>query len=197
MSASNALMTLSELKQKLGITTTDDDFKLTDLISAASEMIERYCETAFIKRSFVEQHTGGSKYMFLRRYPIVGVPMIVDPAGNKIPQIDFTVLPDKGILKHFGRFWTAQTDQGLPTDWTVSYVAGRFDNVYQVTADLKQACVWLVDYHKDLPISPGEASSVGVGGLSVSYVAGADTGGVPQTVKGLLASYRSGSSMVA
>lgn len=199
MANDNALITVDEFKAATGIesSTPAEDVTYANLIMAASEWMENYCETAFVKRVYVEYHKGGGKYLFLRRNPVVAVNMIVDPRGWRVQPIEYTIIPERAMLQHWGSFWTASTTQGAPTEWMVSYVAGRFDSVNQVTQDLKHACARLTDYLKVMPLAPGEASSVGVNGLSVSYVTGDDSGAFPFAVKQLLTPYRSGSSLVS
>jgi uncharacterized phiE125 gp8 family phage protein len=188
MAQANALADLGEVKAFLGVTTSADDALIEALTDAASDRIEQLCQTAFIIRSFVEYHEGARKRLFLQRYPITEVTSIADPAGNTIPATDYIIKKDRGILEHFGHFWVAQTTGGQPTQWTVTYKAGRFADTSVVTEDLKLACKQLVAKPYDQKVAG--VSSVGVGDLSISYASAGETPlNTPPEVVALLSPY--------
>jgi len=186
--AANALITLAEAKTYLGVTDDDEDDAISDMIDAASNFIEEFCSTAFIQRSFTEYLRGAQKRLFLKRYPIVSVTSVLDSVPNLIPATDYIVMTELGVLEHFGRFPQAQTAGGQPTLWTVTYVAGRYANVFTVSEDVKLAAKRLLAVFR---AGDGSAQSVSVGSLSVSYwQPGQGISWVPPQVLALLAPYR-------
>ena len=69
---SYALTTLAGLKSQLGITGTDQDDWLTDLINATTERIERETGLRFAATDYVYWHSGrGERDIVLPQYPII------------------------------------------------------------------------------------------------------------------------------
>src|SRR5262249_10322088 len=73
--AAKDLITLSRAKQNIQvITDTSQDNLLAVLITAVSEMIEKFCKRHFTSRSFDELYNGtGDRRLLLREYPIQSV----------------------------------------------------------------------------------------------------------------------------
>ncbi len=192
MAAANALMTVAEAKVILGISGSTDDALLDVLIDAASAAIEQYCNAHLIQATVTERQWGGKQYIYLRKYPIVSVTSITDPAANTVTSTYYYIEKDMGRLRYDGTFPLAYNSAGLVAEWTIVYVAGFFANQGAVTQDVKMACARTVAWLKDNP-SPG-VTSVGVGSLSVSYggvsSVGQDGRGIPSDAAALLGKYR-------
>jgi hypothetical protein len=127
--------------------------------------------------------------MRLRKYPIVAVTSITDPALNTVPAADYLIIARTGSLRHLGYWPVPQNTAGLMAEWTVVYTAGRFATLVDVTDDLKLACVLLVS-HRLIHVTPGVASKT-AGELSVSYrdPESGDRSGLPADVQGLVWPY--------
>jgi hypothetical protein len=197
--ADTDLVTLDNLKVILGISGTARDTQLSMLISAASKLIERRCVTYFVKRAgIVEKRAGsanwnvkvltypvqqGVKNLYLDGRPINGVTSIVDPKGNTVEAIDYSIIARKGILRHAG-YWPVAVDaNNLPSEWTITYDAGLFDSTATVEEGLSLACVRLV---QDMVQRGPGVGSKSANGVSVSYSAGND---LPEEVLALIQSY--------
>lgn len=194
MAAANSLVTLAEAKIHLGIAADveTEDEKINALIDSASNQIERYCRTFFIRRTVsAEPHDGQKKLIFLAKYPVVSITTFVDPAANAVPSTDYYLDKPTGKLTHWGRFPRPTNSEGFTTKWLITYIAGWYDSVETVDADLKLACLRLVALDSESPT--GGVDSVSVGSLSISY-SGADAdgigGGMPKSVAGILSTYR-------
>lgn len=71
---SYALTTLAGLKAQLGITSSDEDSLLEDLIDAATERIEREAGRRFAATDYVYWHSGdGEDRILLPQYPVIRV----------------------------------------------------------------------------------------------------------------------------
>ncbi len=75
-----ALMSLAEAEAYIGVESGDKDALIQSLIDSATVLIEDYCQNAMVQRVFMEHysggigiHKGGSKRIFLKHYPIVGL----------------------------------------------------------------------------------------------------------------------------
>lgn len=169
--SANALVSAAEAEAYFGLGTLagDDLDNLQRQINSASYLIENWLNTATIQRAFTQFETGGVKRWFMQKYPIVSVASIQDPAANTIPSTDYYIEKDRGILVHFGRFWIAQTTQGQPCMWTVTYTAGWWSALANVPDDVKQAAYYIIAMLRDQTANGVGVSSVSVGALSVSY----------------------------
>lgn len=97
--------TLSNVKVALGVAGTGDDSLLARLQSAADSYVQSFCGRTFAGGTFVEDHSGGAKVLFLRNYPVTGVSAVkVDAAREFGPDtlIDaerYILHPDRGVLE--------------------------------------------------------------------------------------------------
>jgi hypothetical protein len=99
-----SLDTLTNVKNALDITGTDDDELLGQLQQAADDFIDAYCGRDFTGGTFTEYHPGGGRVVFLRNYPVLAVLSLkVDPAGEFGPETlrqpaSYVVHPDRGVI---------------------------------------------------------------------------------------------------
>ena len=165
--ATNDILTLAEAKAHLNITGSGSDTKVAALVTAASMLLDAAAKTFFVKRSVVELHWPRGKFLFPRARPVNSITSILDPAGNSVPAADYYLDTDRSFIAHVGYWPTAVNATNLPVPWSVTLSAGWFANTAAVAEDVKQACRLRLSAIWDRP-NP-DVSSVGVGGLSVSY----------------------------
>lgn len=100
-----ALVTLSDVKTHLGITTSADDALLALLQGSADDFVEQYCGRSFAGGSFTEDHPGGARMAFLRNYPVTAVTSVkVDPnrafgSETTLDTADYFVHADRGVVE--------------------------------------------------------------------------------------------------
>lgn len=101
----NPLDALSDVKQALGILTSDDDDLLEQLQEMADISIERYCGRNFLGGSFTEYHDAGERWLFLTNYPVTEITSVkVDPDGDfgseslRYPD-SYTLHADRGVIQ--------------------------------------------------------------------------------------------------
>src|SRR5438874_1817507 len=67
------LDTLDNVKLHLHIDKTDDDTLLDALRTAADSFVETYCGRSLLGGDFSEDHPGGSRFAFLKNFPVEAV----------------------------------------------------------------------------------------------------------------------------
>lgn len=185
--AATDLVTLSDVKTQLNITVADHDSRLSALITNVSARILAHLSNAVVHETVTEQHVGGKKRIYLKKYPYVSDIAIVDGKGNTIPSTDYLILAEQGILQHTGLWPTAEESDGKIGRWSITFKAGLAANTASVPADLKEAChLWVARRFNRADTS---VRSKSVGDLSLSYAAQDDPEGVPPDVAALLAPY--------
>lgn len=193
-----ALITLAELQTFPGIPaalSAAQTTSLEGLIDAASAMMDAYCRNDLIQRSASEDYTWNEickmgRRFELRRYPLVSVTSITDPAGNTTAATNYWMEKDAGVLWRNGS-WSAPVDSnGFITYWTVVYVAGRWATTAAVPAHVKMLCKQQVASMWGRP--DGGVKSTAVGDLKITYTDAEESGQNPQlldSVKGGLGQY--------
>lgn len=95
------LVTNTYVKLVGGISVSTYDSKLDALITAASRMVERYCDRQFISVTYTEVHSGRSGgFISLDAYPVTGTPRVrvatpvmeirnTDTTNNEIAHVSF------------------------------------------------------------------------------------------------------------
>jgi hypothetical protein len=102
---SDYLTSLSRVKEYLGISSSTYDTKLTNLLSAASRAIERYCDAKLVSAARTEYHNGrGVHYLTLDACPVTASPKIslgdvcVEIVNTSTSTYEATVKVDSGVL---------------------------------------------------------------------------------------------------
>lgn len=148
---SYAFTTLSEVKESLEITDSNQDARLNAYINQATDMIERYCGRRFLQATYTDEiysPTGGH-YIKVRNYPITTL-STVDYSNGDFHNPNFTGLdPSLFALLSNGGF-----DSGLiyfsghlfpnVNNWRVTYIGGY--PLADIPWDLKEALNTLVAY---------------------------------------------------
>ena len=138
-----SLDTLSNVKARLGLTTSADDALLNLLRESADAYIGQYCGRNFEAGTFTELHDGGSSAVRLRNYPVASVTSLrVDPASDfgsetEWAATDYFIDAERGlILSKCGAF-TKSVTPSVRVVYTTSAA---------VPADVKQAYAELIGH---------------------------------------------------
>lgn len=101
------LDTLQNVKDRLGITTSDDDAFLANQIQVISDVIEAYCRRKFSASNWIETfYCDGyhySKFLELYHFPTIALTEIT---------IDGSIVPLSDTRVHKGTSWVKRTDGG-------------------------------------------------------------------------------------
>ncbi len=187
MAASVDLTSKANVKEYLGISGTDDDDFIDNLIDRASEAIESHCRREFNSEERTEYHDGrGSSRLVLKHRPVTAVASIYDDlnrdfgSGTLISSSDYLVREDEGIVE----FVSSSSFKDGRLNVKVTYTGGYST----IPTDLGQACIMLVAllYHRGKQGADGIKQESQAGAYSVTYVGMLMT---PE-ITALLASYR-------
>lgn len=75
----DALTSLDDLKEYIGLTTGDHDLLLENLIDRATDLFETYCDRKFAAAAYTEYHDGrGLDKLFPKQWPVNSVTSIHD-----------------------------------------------------------------------------------------------------------------------
>jgi len=186
--ADNALTTLEDTKNMLGIAEDDADPQrdavIAMLINSASSWVERMTGRTLGKRTYLQQYDAiGAQELVLRQWPILAVEYVLDTqAGAEIPaeEYDINTGGDIGILYNDGG-WPLRGHRGglaydiitpmrcLEVKYTAGYVLPKDaaeDDPCTLPADL-QAVVWGVVMQEFNILQNGAA---GLSAFSISDV---------------------------
>lgn len=119
------IVSLTDLKSHLNITTTGDDEELRRTLAVATEMAERHCNRALRRKTVSESYNGGNSVLLLRQSPVLSITTVVEN-GTTLSASDYTVDPSSALL------YRGTSTAGW--SWidgrqvvTVTYVAGYTD----------------------------------------------------------------------
>lgn len=78
-----SLTTISVIKTQLGISGTDEDAKLTQMLAQADALIKRYCDLQFESATFTEFYSGnGSQTLVLNQRPVQSITTLHEDADG-------------------------------------------------------------------------------------------------------------------
>jgi len=174
--AANALTSVSNVKEYLGITSTTYDTLIEQFINRVSDYMERYCRRNFKKTTFIQKYDGdGTSSLVLRNYPIESIEYV---KITKYPTAEFTTLyeADLQVDKVAGKISIAPRIGAVATPIAVQIFAVGHQNIEvkyvagytAIPDDLEEICIELVA-RKFKARGKEAISSEGIGGYSVSY----------------------------
>jgi len=146
---SYALVTLANLKEVLGITTSDDDELLTNIINRVTDIIESYCNGRRFASTVhtQEEYNGtGTKLINARHFPITAVTSYQENNGTPGTadwddlQSDYVKYIDTG--QGPGQFFYAYGFERGVSNYRFSYTAGYTT----IPNDLEEACIQLATW---------------------------------------------------
>lgn len=215
-STESALMSLTVYKATIGTTSTADDTKMQYALDRATSLIEGYLGYP-LRRQVYEETVGGygANELQVTRTPLLSIESIlystqeVDPASYDIANEGAGL-----IYRELGWPWTAGVEYDLVPhvvprselkSYTVVYEAGYCVNGSTesgwlttgepVPGDIEGALAHAATFlyksaNRDLSVT-----SKRIGDLSITYESGgtqggSQSGGLPDTVKGMLSHYR-------
>lgn len=129
-----ALDTLANVKDALGISTTDQDTQIGALLEPVSALIEREAGRRFASETVTERHNGGEATILLREHPVASITTVTDKALGTVLGSDQYALESNGLLRRLplGSKWAlARIDQVIylrkntpASRWEIVYVGG-------------------------------------------------------------------------
>jgi uncharacterized phiE125 gp8 family phage protein len=186
-----SLDTLSNVKARLGITTSADDTLLGLLQDTADAAIANYCNRDFAGGTFTEYAPGGSEFIHLRNFPVSSVTSVkLDSTRNfgaetVVSTDDYVVETDRGVIQSVAGAFLPSEPQVLQVVYATA--------TSSVPADVKEAYARLVGHgyrrvKTDVAANFQNVIQQKFGETFVVF-SGAE-GGLPDDVTALLAPYR-------
>ncbi len=150
--ASNAIVSLADVKAYMRITTSDDDSLLESLINAASTRIESYCDRKFIAQNYRESYNAyGQRTLRLRNFPVTAIQRLA--TGSKLSlsvsssvstdlRASVEVQDDKIALSRFDSNGNeTNTEIAFSTYKTASAIATQINTITGFSASLEANCL--------------------------------------------------------
>jgi hypothetical protein len=202
-----ALDTLSNVKTRLGITTSADDTLFGLLQDSADKAIENYCDRDFAGGTFTEYHAGGSEFVHLRNFPVTSVTSVKVDASRLfgsdtvVSTADYVVHLDRGVIQSVIGPFLPRAQSGLVNSEVRIWTRGpRVVQVVYVTAtsavpnDVKEAYARLIGhwYRKlktDVAANFQNVQQQKYGETFVIFGGESAAGGIPDDVIELLSPY--------
>lgn len=154
-----ALDTLSNVKTRLGITSSADDSLIGLLQDSADKTIENYCDRDFAGGTYTEYHPGGSEFVHVRNYPITSVTSLkvdvnrVFGSDTVISTTDYVVHLERGVIQSVAGPFLPRAKSGLINSDVFYWTRGpRVVQVVYATAtsavpnDVKEAYARLIGH---------------------------------------------------
>jgi len=195
MAASGDLTNAANVKEYLGLSGSDDDTFIGNLIERASEAIENYCRRKFTSTQYTEYHDGrGEPRLVLNHRPIISVTSVHDDldrafgSGALIDSGDYITRDDEGIIEYLGSASTFPSTAACFYDGQLNVKIVYTAGYATIPADVGQACIMLCAllYNRGKQQADGIKSESHGGTYSVTYAGMAMTG----EIKDLLAAFR-------
>jgi hypothetical protein len=203
-----SLDTLSNVKARLGITTSADDTLIGLLQDSADEAVANFCNRDFAGGTFTEHHSGGSEFVHLRNFPVESVTSVkvdsnrVFGSDTLISASSYVVHSDRGVIQSLSGPFLPRGRNGLVNTEVRIWTRGpRVVQVVYATAtgavpnDVKEAYARLVGHWYRKVKSEFAANFQNIaqqkyGDTFVIFGNDGSTAGLPDEVMELLAPYR-------
>lgn len=193
MAASTDLCSLADLKTHLGVSGSDDDALLGQLIDQVSEAIERFCGRKFAgSAAYTEQHDGG-KYgrttLFVDHpSPDLAVTTLKDDLDRDFDDPDTTYDTDNyTVYAEEGRIQLVEGNRFADGHRNVEVVyTSGWDTIPD---DVELSCMISCGQWYNQASAQGKQSEK-IGDYAVSFRAGSSAAALPAEAKELLKPYR-------
>lgn len=151
--------TLSNVKTRLGISSSADDTLIGLLQDSADKAIENYCDRDFAGGTFTEYHSGGSEFVHLRNFPVTSVTSVKVDASRAfgsdtvVSTADYVVHLERGVIQSVIGPFLPRAQSGLVNTEIRTWTRGpRVVQVVYATAtsavpnDVKEAYARLIGH---------------------------------------------------
>ena len=136
-------ISLTDVKNHLNITVTDDDAELLAMLNAATGLIEGVVGPLSRRTVTAETHNGGRTTVLLKQAPIISITSCLEN-GSALAATSYSVDEESGVLTRTSGYtvytWGGDVDFANFNNISVTYVAGRSI----IPADLAHAVLELV-----------------------------------------------------
>jgi len=151
-SAAGRICTLTDVKDRLGLSGTDHDQAIERIISGLDSIFESYAHRILLVNAAetTEYYTGLGVRLQLKRYPVVSITSVkqaydydFDSADALGADTDYRLITANGILYRINAFWP-EVEQGIQIIYRGGYCsAGQApgEGEFAMPADLREAAI--------------------------------------------------------
>ncbi len=175
------LVTLDEYKTYSKIASTENDTRLSFIITSVSKLVREYCSRLIINEDPQTQYdNGGSNLVYTKEFPIQSVTSIEVSTDYGVSYTSLVAGTDYVIdNKRDAIYFISEDGVEYVNKYKISYIAG-FD---ETPSDLKLAILDLVEYYYKNESTPKRMSNF----VTIEYVKTSD---FPPHIKRVLDLYR-------
>lgn len=178
-----ALTTVARIKDRLGLTNTNNDTLLLRVINGVTDQIEGYCGRKFLRATYTEIRSiqpGEIAFLVLKNAPVASITsfeynsgLIASPTWSAFPSESYALSEDgeSGIIE-----LTQILPNGIPNSVRVVYVAGYLidwsnagASTHTLPADLTEVAEQLVTRYFKRRENEGKQNE-SFNGASISYL---------------------------
>jgi len=181
----SSLVTLAEYKAYVGITSTNQDTAISNIVPKVSDFVKNYCRRTFIDYVTVpkvEIASGGyGSSLFMSEYPLIAVASFqasVDYGQTYTTLVEFTdyvVDKETGTLLSLNEYGFLKYINGYKITYTAGY--------QELPGDLKLAVLDLVTYYLKSDMTIHSTKSPGSNSTQIEYIT---TTALPSHIKRVL-----------
>ena len=135
------IVSLSDFKAHLNITSTTDDEELRFTLAQATDLAEQYLHRALRRKTLIETYDGGGTSVVLRNPPVMAITSVTE-AGNLLGGTDYTIDTTAGILYRGSAIARLPFFPGRQ-NIVVTYVAGYANPPLSVVRGVMDIGRWL------------------------------------------------------
>lgn len=182
------LITVNEYKDYVGIVSSDQDVKITNVIKYVSDLVKSYCNRNFIDNysgtsytNIVEYYNGGFTKYYTKEFPIVSIVSIAYSLDLGVTYTALTANTDYVLDIQYDRVHIVNAENIVGVNaYKITYTGG-----YKETPQaLKVAVLDLVKYYMKQEEVPRKAAGTNV---VLEYITSSD---LPPHIKRVLDLYR-------
>lgn len=165
------LVTLAEYKTYAGISSPNEDTKISDIIPKASALIKSICRRTFVDYvddMKVEVFASGADKVYVGEFPIINIDSVEysDDYGATYTTLteytDYVVSKEDGVIHFLG--WESVLAQ--LNAYRITYTGGY----EELPEDLKMACLNLVNYYLKNDMSVKSQRDAGSNKVQIEYI---------------------------
>lgn len=162
------IVTLSEIKEVLGISSSDIDDYLEILGETATQFIADYCNVAFEQEERTIYLSGWTKVLWLKSTPIISITSVTDVDTSQVlNSTDYRLVQGTCRLVQYDYSRWPEGDGRWKVIYLSGYTAGNgYDIPSTIPVQLKQACLSLIKRRYD---TIGDKSMQSVFGYNVTW----------------------------
>ena len=143
--SSTDLTSTANVKSYLGITSTDYDTIIGNLVTRASRAIETYCNRTFNSTAYInERHSGGSDLIYVKNYPIISLSRVAVGTRNVL-QITHSDSSAASATINISSTGITLTTHGGSNDGDVTAAFATYTTLSTLATQINTSSTWTAE----------------------------------------------------